>query len=82
MKDRVLVGSFNEPDALMGCALGKKRDLECEFENRTAYANLRTEPHILYFCNILVYISNIYMYIYFLPKIMGIVEDLFLNAMN
>jgi hypothetical protein len=40
MKDMVLVGSFTEPDALMGCALGK---------NETWNANLRTELHILYF---------------------------------
>jgi hypothetical protein len=40
MKDRVLVGSFNESDALMGCALEK---------NETWNANLRTELHILCF---------------------------------
>jgi hypothetical protein len=55
----VLVGSFNEPNALMDCALGK---------NETWNANLRIELHILCFCNILVYISNIYMYIYFYQK--------------
>jgi hypothetical protein len=55
----VLVGSFNEPNALMDCALGK---------NETWNASLRIELYILCFCNILVYISNIYMYIYFYQK--------------